>query len=120
MSLLETVRFALRGIAANKLRSGLTVLGILIGVAAVILLVAVGTGSARSIQAAIESLGTNTLTVLGGAGGGQSGPATRNTSLNIDMVRGARRPRSGTRRVDRLAGGLAPRRRSSTRAPTTR
>ena len=86
MSLLETVRFALRGIAANKLRSGLTVLGILIGVASVILLVAVGTGSARSIQAAIENLGTNTLTVLGGAGGGQSGPATRNTSLNIDMV----------------------------------
>ena len=88
MSLLETIRFALRGIAANKLRSGLTVLGILIGVASVILLVAVGTGSARSIQAAIENLGTNTLTVLGGAGGGaQSGPATRNTSLSLDMVR---------------------------------
>ena len=87
MSLLETVRFALRGIAANKLRSGLTVLGILIGVASVILLVAVGTGSARSIQAAIENLGTNTLTVLGGAGGGaQSGPATRNTSLSLDMA----------------------------------
>jgi putative ABC transport system permease protein len=86
MSLLETVRFALRGIAANKLRSGLTVLGILIGVASVILLVAVGTGSARSIQAAIENLGTNTLTVLGGAGAGQSGPATRNTSLSLDMA----------------------------------
>jgi putative ABC transport system permease protein len=86
MSLLETIRFALRGISANKLRSGLTVLGILIGVASVILLVAVGTGSARSIQSAIENLGTNTLTVLGGAGGGQSGPATRSTSLNLDMV----------------------------------
>jgi putative ABC transport system permease protein len=86
VSLVETVRFALRGIAANTLRSGLTVLGILIGVASVILLVAVGTGSARSIQAAIENLGTNTLTVLGGAGGGQSGPATRNTSLSIDMA----------------------------------
>jgi putative ABC transport system permease protein len=87
VSLLETIRFALRGISANKLRSGLTVLGILIGVASVILLVAVGTGSARSIQTAIENLGTNTLTVLGGAGGGQSGPAIRNTSLSLDMVK---------------------------------
>jgi len=47
MSLYETVRFAIRGITANKLRSGLTVLGILIGVAAVILLVAVGNGTSR-------------------------------------------------------------------------
>ena len=50
VSLFETIRFALRGVAANKLRSGLTVLGILIGVAAVILLVAVGNGSAQAIQ----------------------------------------------------------------------
>ena len=56
MTLLETVRFALRGITANKLRSGLTVLGILIGVAAVILLVAVGNGSAKQIQDSIEQL----------------------------------------------------------------
>ena len=47
VSMLETVRFALRGLGANKLRSGLTMLGILIGVGAVILLVAVGNGSAR-------------------------------------------------------------------------
>ncbi|MDI5943681.1 macrolide ABC transporter permease, partial [Micromonospora sp. DH15] len=42
MTVTETIRFALRGVAANKLRSALTMLGILIGVAAVILLVAVG------------------------------------------------------------------------------
>ncbi|MEV0713459.1 ABC transporter permease [Asanoa sp. NPDC050611] len=65
MTVRETLRFALRGIAANKLRSGLTMLGILIGVAAVILLVAVGTGSARQVSARIEALGTNTLTVQG-------------------------------------------------------
>ncbi|MFY1681267.1 ABC transporter permease [Micromonospora sp. WMMD730] len=74
MSLTETVRFALRGVAANKLRSALTMLGILIGVAAVILLVAVGNGSAQAVNDRIEALGTNTLTVTGtnrsGSGGG--------------------------------------------------
>ncbi|MEU8241326.1 ABC transporter permease [Actinoplanes missouriensis] len=64
MNFAEIVRFALRGIGANKLRSVLTMLGILIGVAAVILLVAVGNGSAQSIADRIEALGTNTLTVM--------------------------------------------------------
>lgn len=88
MTLLETVRFALRGITANKLRSGLTVLGILIGVAAVILLVAVGNGSAKQIQDSIEQLGTNTLTVTGGAGGGLrgGGASTTSTALTMDLV----------------------------------
>ena len=49
MSFLEIFKFAFRGIGANKLRSGLTMLGILIGVAAVILLVAVGNGSAQTV-----------------------------------------------------------------------
>src|SRR5512132_1767237 len=62
----DVVRFALGGIAMNRLRSVLTTLGILIGVGAVILLVAVGNGSARQIQENIESLGTNTLTVFSG------------------------------------------------------
>ncbi|MEU4619244.1 ABC transporter permease [Actinoplanes sp. NPDC023801] len=64
MNFLEIVRFALRGIGANKLRSTLTMLGILIGVAAVILLVAVGNGSSRAVTSRIEALGTNTLTVM--------------------------------------------------------
>jgi putative ABC transport system permease protein len=65
MSVFEVLRFAVRGIGANKLRSGLTMLGILIGVAAVILLVAVGNGSARQVAERIEALGTKTLTVQG-------------------------------------------------------
>ncbi|MEU8054015.1 MULTISPECIES: ABC transporter permease [Micromonospora] len=65
MTVTETIRFALRGVAANKLRSALTMLGILIGVAAVILLVAVGNGSAQAVTSRIEALGTNTLTVTG-------------------------------------------------------
>ncbi|WP_432958897.1 ABC transporter permease [Micromonospora haikouensis] len=72
MTVTETIRFALRGVAANKLRSALTMLGILIGVAAVILLVAVGNGSAQAVTSRIEALGTNTLTVTGTSRG--SGP----------------------------------------------
>ena len=70
MSVAEVIRFALRGLSANKLRSALTMLGILIGVAAVILLVAVGNGSAQAVASRIEALGTNTVTVLGTGGGG--------------------------------------------------
>ncbi|MGA5298882.1 ABC transporter permease [Nucisporomicrobium flavum] len=75
MSFLEVVRFALRGLSANKLRSALTMLGILIGVAAVILLVAVGNGSARAISERIEALGTNTVTVMSAGRGGAASTA---------------------------------------------
>jgi putative ABC transport system permease protein len=71
----ETARFAWQGVTANKPRSALTTLGILIGVAAVIILVAVGTGSSRSVQQQISSLGSNTLTVQASstAAGGRGG-----------------------------------------------
>ncbi|MCF6474099.1 macrolide ABC transporter permease, partial [Nonomuraea sp. MG754425] len=74
MNQIEILRFALRGLLANKMRSALTTLGILIGVAAVIMLVAVGEGSSQSIQQNIQRLGANTLTISpsfsGGGGGG--------------------------------------------------
>lgn len=81
MSVFEVLRFAVRGIGANKLRSGLTMLGILIGVAAVILLVAVGNGSAREVAERIEALGTKTLTVQGVGG---SGVLTRDVAEALD------------------------------------
>jgi putative ABC transport system permease protein len=56
--------YALAGLTANKLRSALTMLGILIGVGSVILLVAVGNGSSQSVQNAISSLGASSITVL--------------------------------------------------------
>jgi putative ABC transport system permease protein len=71
MSYGEILRFALRGLSANKLRSGLTTLGILIGVGAVILLVAVGNGSSHQIQQNIERLGSNSLTVTKSTSGGR-------------------------------------------------
>ncbi|MEC3975326.1 ABC transporter permease [Amycolatopsis sp. H20-H5] len=63
MNFFEIMRFAVRGLTANKLRSALTTLGITIGVAAVILLVAVGNGASASIAASIQGLGTNVLNV---------------------------------------------------------
>lgn len=70
MNVQETARFAWRGVTANKTRSALTTLGILIGVAAVIVLVAVGTGSSRAVEDSISSLGSNTLTITAGSSGG--------------------------------------------------
>jgi putative ABC transport system permease protein len=74
----ETLRIALAGITANKLRSGLTILGMTIGVAAVIVLVAVGNGSRKQVQAGIDALGSNVLIVqaqfgAGGPGGFRAG-----------------------------------------------
>ena len=70
----EILRIALGGVAANKLRSGLTILGMTIGVAAVIILVAVGNGSKLAVQAGINSLGSNVLLVEGQ--GGRFGPGS--------------------------------------------
>lgn len=83
----ENVRIALDGILANRLRSSLTMLGILIGVSAVIILVAVGTGASVAVQSQIQGLGTNVITVLTGGGfGGEGGghgnqPGTASTRI---------------------------------------
>ena len=61
MNVAESARFAWRGVTANKPRSALTTLGVMIGVASVIILIAVGTGSSRAVQEQISSLGSNTL-----------------------------------------------------------
>ena len=66
MLILETMRVALQGIRAHKLRSLLTMLGIVIGVSAVIAMVALGEGAQRAVQEQIASLGTNVLTVRPG------------------------------------------------------
>jgi putative ABC transport system permease protein len=64
MIIWESFRSGWQAIIANRLRSALTVLGIMIGVAAVITLVAFGQGASNSISASIQSLGTNLLTVF--------------------------------------------------------
>ncbi|WP_037366253.1 ABC transporter permease [Amycolatopsis orientalis] len=72
MNFVEIMRFAVRGLASNKLRSVLTTLGITIGVASVILLVAVGNGASAAITASIQGLGTDVVNVSPLRGGGQT------------------------------------------------
>jgi len=67
MSLAALLRVALRSVAVNKLRSGLTMLGIIIGVAAVIVMIAVGAGARARVEAQIQALGSNLLLILSGA-----------------------------------------------------
>jgi putative ABC transport system permease protein len=88
----ESIRIALQGMLANRLRSALTMLGILIGVGSVILLVAVGNGSSKAVQKQIESLGTNTLVIFRqgafGRGGGQRvGTQSRRSFLTANDVK---------------------------------
>ncbi|MGD1058780.1 MAG: ABC transporter permease [Solirubrobacteraceae bacterium] len=78
---IETLRIAWGGITANKLRSGLTILGMTIGVASVIILIAVGNGSSQAVTSQIQALGTNVLIVMAGAGRGGIGASTSSVSL---------------------------------------
>jgi len=80
----ETLRIAWGGITANKLRSGLTILGMTIGVASVIILIAVGNGSSKAVQSSINSLGTNVLVVMTG---GFRGGARANSSSSISLTK---------------------------------
>jgi len=84
----DNLRIAIQGMGSNKLRSLLTVLGVLIGVAAVIILVAVGTGSSRAVEARINQLGTNTITVLnrGQFGRGPSTGGTQSQSAVLTLA----------------------------------
>ena len=67
MSWWETLRSGMQSIASHRLRSSLTVLGILIGIAAVILTVGFGEGATSSVNSAISALGTNLLIVTPGS-----------------------------------------------------
>ena len=103
MIAVESLRIAVQGILANRLRSLLTMLGVMIGVAAVIILVAVGTGSSAAVQSQLQALGTNVLTVFssrgfgfgrGGGGGGRSTIGTQSragglTAKDVDALRKA-------------------------------
>src|SRR4051812_8789029 len=64
MTPFDTLRFALRAVRDNRLRSALTILGIVIGVAAVVAAVAVGQGAGASITNSVGQFGTNLLYVV--------------------------------------------------------
>jgi putative ABC transport system permease protein len=75
VSLREAFRVAMQALVANRLRSGLTTLGVVIGVLSVVLLVAIGQGARQEITGAIEGLGSNLLFVLPGDGDFGAAPA---------------------------------------------
>ncbi len=89
MVFIEILRVALDAIRANKLRSALTMLGIVIGVGAVITMVALGEGAQRQVEERIASLGTNVLTVRAGQGmfrGVRGGSSARLTVDDVEAV----------------------------------
>jgi len=67
LNLAQNIRNALRALVANKLRSGLTMLGIVIGVSSVVALLAIGTGAQSAITGQIQGLGANLITVIAGS-----------------------------------------------------
>ena len=82
----ESVRIAVNALFANKLRSLLTMLGIIIGVGAVIAMVAVGMGVTQRVTDSIASLGSNMLIIRPGASmsGGLRGAAGSRTTLKYE------------------------------------
>jgi putative ABC transport system permease protein len=82
MTFWQAIFEALESLNGNKLRSGLTVLGIVIGVAAVIAMLAVGNGAQASITGSISSIGTNLLFVFSGSPDSQGGPGIRRSGKN--------------------------------------
>ncbi|MFZ9149797.1 MAG: ABC transporter permease [Burkholderiales bacterium] len=87
MNVLASMRIALRALRINKLRSALTMLGIIIGVAAVITMIAVGSGAQSQIESQIKGLGTNLIILMPGSstsGGVRMGAGSRNTLTEED------------------------------------
>ena len=103
MNVIQSVRLALQGLTANKLRSGLTMLGIIIGVAAVIALVAVGQGAQASVTQRFQSLGSNLLVISPGAafyGRASQGAASAQSLTNEDA--------QAIAQLATLVGAIAP------------
>ncbi len=91
MKLMESITIALRALSANKVRSALTMLGVIIGVAAVILLISIGTGVQSQVTGSIKELGSNLLFVFPGnfeqGQGGGVGGASITKQFSLDDAR---------------------------------
>src|SRR4029079_10544068 len=89
MSFVMILRIAVNALGRNKMRTALTMLGMIIGVAAVITMVALGTGAQTSIEAQIQSAGTNMIMVNAGnfsQGGVRMGQGNASTLVPDDAV----------------------------------
>ena len=95
MNVSNIIRIAFRALARNKMRAALTMLGIIIGVAAVIAMVSIGQGAQATVQAQIEGMGTNLLFVSAGAqntggvrgGAGADGGNNALTAEDLEAIR---------------------------------
>ena len=98
MSILNNIRIALRALKANMLRSSLTVLGIVIGVASVVALLSIGRGATQGITSQVEGMGTNLVTISSSRRFGPgSGSSSSGTLLYSDYE-------AITKKVDNIAG----------------
>ena len=98
MSILNNIRIALRALKANMLRSSLTVLGIVIGVASVVALLSIGRGATQGITSQVEGMGTNLVTISSSRRFGPgSGSSNSGTLLYSDYE-------AITSKVDHIAG----------------
>ena len=89
MSLLMTLRIAFKALGRNKLRTALTMLGMIIGVAAVIAMVALGSGATATIEEQVKAQGTNMLTIMPGsinAGGVRTGFGNSTKMIPEDAI----------------------------------
>jgi putative ABC transport system permease protein len=115
MSVLMVFRIALKALARNKMRTALTMLGMIIGVAAVITMVALGSGAQSQIDSAVQSVGTNTIIVNAGnwtqggvrQGQGNASTLTPDDAAAITQVPGVLYSAAGSNmRAQMVAGNL--------------
>jgi putative ABC transport system permease protein len=111
MRLQNTLRIAFRAIQRNKIRSSLTMLGVIIGVASVIAMIALGSGARASIDQQIQSQGTNVIFVSAGSFGRPGGGAVRGgagsvTTLTLDDAKAIGAVR-GVTRISPMVRGRA-------------
>jgi putative ABC transport system permease protein len=110
MTLLDSLRIALGAIATNTLRSILTTLGIVIGVASVIVMVAVGSGARSEVDKRISNLGTNMLMVFPGSAriGGRAGGSGTRVPLSESDMAAIKQKVPGVVAISGLLQGSAP------------
>src|SRR5688572_6840064 len=89
MSVVMTLRIAFKALGRNKMRTALTMLGMIIGVAAVITMVALGSGAQAAIEEQIRGAGTNMITIFPGSantGGARGGAGTSSRLVPADAA----------------------------------
>ena len=113
MSFLMILRIALKALSRNKMRTALTMLGMIIGVAAVITMVALGTGAQTSIEAQIQSAGTNMIMVSAGnfsqggvrQGQGNASTLTPDDAASISRIAGVQFTAAGSNTRGQVVAG---------------